>query len=221
MENQTIVVGWWGAVHNRLGHFTLPGNDLRAPGVYWSVTLRAGALLPALIACSLGAIPGDYTSAQQKFALIEAEHLRPGARVTLTLPELTAVAQHDLPEGVRNPKLQIVSPGVVTGSALVDFGKIRRAQGYHPGWLMSKLLDGERPVSVTARIQSGAGRATVYVQKVEISDLTVDGRSLDFLIQNFLIPLYPDAAVDRPFEMGHRIEKLDIQPSAVAVFIGR
>ena len=41
------------------------------------------------------------------------------------------------------------------GTAMVDFGKVRRAQGYHPGWLMSKLLDGERPVSVTARIDSG------------------------------------------------------------------
>jgi len=25
----------------------------------------------------------------------------------------------------------------------------------------------------------------------------------------------------RPFELGHRIERLDVQPAAVAVFIGR
>jgi len=49
----------------------------------------------------------------------------------------------------------------------------------------------------------------------------VDGKTLDFLIQNFLLPLYPDAAVGRPFELGHRIEKLDVQPGAVGVWIGK
>ncbi len=171
--------------------------------------------------CSLGAIPGDYASAQQKFALIEAERLRPGARVVLSLPELTAYAEHEVPAGVSHPRIQVVGPGVAVGTAMVDFGKVRRAQGYRPGWLMSKLLDGERPVSVTARIDSGGGKATVRVERVEISGLEIDGSSLDFLIQNFVIPLYPDAAVDRPFEMGHRIEKLDIQPAAVGVLIGK
>jgi hypothetical protein len=172
-------------------------------------------------ACTLAAVSGDYASAQQKFALIEAERLRPGTRVVLSLRELQAYAEHDVPDGVRNPRLQVPAPGVATGTAMVDFGKVRRAQGYHPGWLMSRLLDGERPVSVTARIQSAGGKATVQVQRVEISGLEIDGGTLDFLIQNFLIPMYPEAAVGRPFELGHRIEKLDIQPSAVGVLIGK
>jgi hypothetical protein len=185
------------------------------------VTFRALWLVPVLTLCTLGAVSGEYTAVQQKFALIAAGHLRPGARVTLTPRELTAYAEHDVPAGVRNPRVQVVAPGVVTGSAMVDFGRVRRAQGYRPGWLMSRLLDGERPVSVTARIQSGAGRATVAVQRVEISGMQIDGRTLDFLIENFLIPMYPDAAIGRPFELGHRIEKLDVLPAAVAVQIGR
>ncbi len=186
-----------------------------------SVTLRGIPLFAALVATTLGAIPADYAAAQQKFALIEGESLRPGSRVVLTLPELSAVAQHDVPDGVRSPKLQVIRPGVVVGTALVDFGRVRRAQGYKPGWLMSRLLDGERPVSVTARIDSGGGQARVQVERVEISGLEIDGKTLEFLIENFLLALYPDAAVDRPFEMGHRIEKLDIQPAAVGVLIGK
>jgi hypothetical protein len=76
-------------------------------------------------------------------------------------------------------------------------------------------------VSVTARVRSANGHATVDVQKVEISGVTIDGKTLDFLIQNFLLPIYPDAAVGRPFELGHRIEKLDVQPASVGVLIGR
>jgi hypothetical protein len=61
----------------------------------------------------------------------------------------------------------------------------------------------------------------VEVQRVEVSGISVDGSTLDFLIRNFLIPMYPDAAVNRPFGLGHRIERLDVQPGAVHVLIGR
>jgi hypothetical protein len=86
---------------------------------------------------------------------------------------------------------------------------------------MSRLLDGERPVSVTARIRSGGGKATVDVQSVEISGLTIDGKTLDFLIQNFLLAMYPDAVVGKPFDLRHRIDRLEIQPGSVGVVIGK
>ena len=163
----------------------------------------------------------DYDSAKRKFDLIESGRSLPGTRVELTTRELNAYVEHEMPAGVRNPKLQVVSPGVATGTALVDFGQVRRAQGYFPGWMMSKLLDGERPVSVTARITSAHGVATVDVQRVEVSGVEIDGKTLDFLIHNFLLAMYPDAAVGKPFEMGHRIERLDVQPAAVGVVIGK
>ena len=59
------------------------------------------------------------------------------------------------------------------------------------------------------------------MQKVEISGIQIDGRTLDFLIQNFLLAMYPDAAVGRPFELGHRIDRLDVQPGSVGVVIGK
>lgn len=174
-----------------------------------------------LFAAALAGAYTDYASCQHKFELIESDRLRPGSRVDLTARELNAWVAAEVPAGVRDPRLAITAPETATGTAMVDFGKVRRAQGHPPGWLMSKLLDGERPVSVTARIQSGAGRATVSVQRVEISDMVIEGSTLNFLIQNFLLPLYPNAAIDRPFELGHNIRKLDVQPRAVSVYIGQ
>jgi hypothetical protein len=84
---------------------------------------------------------------------------------------------------------------------------------------MSKLLDGERAVEVSALIRSGGGNATVDVRSVKISGVTIDGRTLDFLIQNFLIPNYPDAKVGRPFQLSHGIDRLLVSPSAVDVLI--
>jgi hypothetical protein len=163
----------------------------------------------------------SYSSAMEKLGRIDSDRLRPGTRVTLTSDELAAYVVHAAPDGVRNPRLELPEPGVAKGSALVDFGRVRRAQGHPPGWLMAKLLDGERPVTVTARVRSGDGRAAVDVQRVEISGVVIDGSTLDFLIQNVLLPLYPDAAVGRPFDLGHRIDRLDVQRNGVGVVIGR
>jgi hypothetical protein len=162
-----------------------------------------------------------YTSVRQKLDSIESDRLRPGARVTLTPQELQAYVAHEAPDGVRNARLELPEPGVAKGSAIVDFGRVRRAQGHPPGWLMAKLLDGERPVSVTARIRSAGGSATVDVERVEISGMVIDGATLDFLMQNVLLPIYPTAAVGRPFELGHRVERLDVQRGWVDVVIGR
>lgn len=189
--------------------------------VYSRVTVRAIWIIPVLFSAVSTAAYTDLASCQQKFDLIESGRLRAGSHVELSPGELNAYAAAAAPVGVREPRLALTSPGQATGTALVDFGKVRRSQGYHPGWLMSKLLDGERPVSVTARIRSDAGRATVDVQRVEISGIAIDGRTLDFVIQNFLLALYPNAAVGRPFELGHNIRKLDVEPRAVSVYIGR
>lgn len=174
-----------------------------------------------VVASVVGAAYGDYLSAKQKLDQIEAGQMRPGSRVVLLPREIEAYAAHEAPQGVRNPKIAITSAGIATASALVDFGKLRQSEGHSPGWLLSKLLDGERPLSVTARITSSRGHAQVEVERVEISGMEIKGEMLDFLIQNVFQPLYPDAAVGRPFELGNRIDRLEIDPRGVNVLIGR
>ncbi len=208
-----------GPILSRMGPITQQKQLLSGVDRHNGVSHRSWTI-SLLIATALCGASSDYLSAKRKFDQIESDRLKAGTRVELTARELTAYVQQQIPEGVRNPRLEL-SPGVATGSALIDFGKLRRSQGHEPGWLMSKLLDGERPVSVTARIRSGEGHATVDVQRVDISGVVIDGKTLDFLVQNFLIPLYPDAVVGQPFELGHHIDRLDVQPAAVGVLIGR
>ena len=175
-----------------------------------------------ILALGAGAAAYDaYTSARNKIEQIESDRLRAGAHINLSYPEVAAWAAHEAPAGVRNPRIAVTTTGVATGSAQIDFVKVQRAQGHPPGWLMSKLLEGERPVSVTVRIRSSGGTAQVDVERVQISGVTIDGRTLDFLIQNVLLQLYPDAAVGRPFPLGHNIERLDVTPAAVGIVIGR
>ena len=60
-------------------------------------------------------------------------------------------------------------------TALVDFLKLRKGAGEETNWLVTKLIQGEKRVKVTARIQSANGRATVTLQRVEIGGLAVSG----------------------------------------------
>src|SRR5262245_4542016 len=169
--------------------------------------------------CVAGYAANEYAAVQQKLDQIESGKLRPGTRVVMTAQELTGWAAHEVPEGVRAPKVEL-GKGTAIGSAMIDFGKVQRAQGKPPGWIMSKLLDGERPVRVSVRIHSANGAATVDVERVEVSGLQIEGQMLDFLIQNFLLAMYPDAAVGRPFSIGPHVDRLELTPGAASVIIG-
>ncbi len=168
--------------------------------------------------------PSNYASIERKLSAIEKGSLAPGARVVLTSAELNAYVARQAalaaPGAVRNTRLELGS-GTAAGSALVNFLKLRQTQGEGPGWLATRLLDGERPVRVTARIDSGQGKARVKVERVEISGVAIEGAVLDFIVEHYLRPTYPDVKIDEPFELGYRIERLVIRPPAVDVIIGR
>lgn len=179
----------------------------------------------ALFVITLPAVTGgDYRSAKRKIDQIQADRAPSGTRITLTANELNAWVRAEVPPSVRgamrSPTLEL-GHGSATGSAWIDFVKLRTAQGSPPGWLLRTLLDGEHPVRVTANVRSGAGRAVVDVQEVEVSGFEISGRALDYMVRNFLLPRYPNAKIGEPFEMGHRIERLDIAPAGVGVVIGK
>ncbi|MBM3774676.1 MAG: hypothetical protein FJW37_05870 [Acidobacteria bacterium] len=186
--------------------------------------MKRSLAVAVFLAAGLSSSTPDYFSVKRKFEAIEKQQLKPGTRMQLSEKELNAYFREEavraVPEGLSQPRLEL-GEQQASGSAVIDFVKLQKAQGKPPGWLMAQLLAGEHTVKVTARIQSGAGRATVNPQSVEIDGIAISGPMLNYLIENYLLPRYPTAAINRPFELGHRIERLDVRPSSVAVVIGR
>lgn len=161
-----------------------------------------------------------FDSAEKKLDLLENGHARRGSVIVFSPQEINAWARHRVPEivpqGIRN---QSVTLGADSASAyaLMDFLKMRQGQGKEPNWLISKMIEGERPVTISIRMQSGGGQATVYLTKVEISNAVATGTVLDFLIKTFFLPLYPTAHIDEPFEIGYNIDRIDIRTTGVRV----
>jgi len=158
----------------------------------------------------------------RKLDIIQSGRAKPGAMFVFTSAELNAwvrvKAPMVVPEGLRQPRLEMGN-GTATGYALVDFLKMQHGAGIETNWLVSKLIQGEKRLMATASIQSANGRATVHLIRVEISGLAVSGATLDFLIDTFFRPLYPDAKIDEPFELSDRVDRIEVTPAEARVYI--
>lgn len=164
------------------------------------------------------------SAVNSKLNLIERGKLKRGSIVRFTAPELNAWVRAEAPtvvrQGFRQPLL-VLGNGEASASALVDFLKLRDASGVESNWLVTKLIQGEKLVTVRAAIQSEHGRATVHLLRVEVGGLAMKGEALDFLVRNFLLPFYPNAKIDQPFELADPVDHIEVTPAAVLVYIGR
>lgn len=184
-----------------------------------------GRILLALTAlAALGATGGDYAAAQRKLELIAQGRVPAGGLVVFPEEELNAfvrrAAADVAPEGVHNPRLEL-GRNRATGYATIDFSRLQQSGGGPVHWLLERLLGGERPVRIDARIRSGGGQAVVDVDRVEISGRRISGAALDFLVRNFLRAYYPDAKVGQPFELARGVDRLEVDPREVRVVMGR
>lgn len=185
---------------------------------------KVGMALVLLSALVSPAARSDYLSAKRKFEGIAQGQYRPGSRIVLSSAELNAYVAEELPKvaptGIRAPQVELLGDNTARGTALVDFLQLRTAQGAPPpNWLLRQLLAGEHRVEVIARIESGGGMATVRPQRVLVDGIVVQGAALDWLIENYLMPRYPQAKIGRPFKLGARIEKIEVTRQAAAVII--
>jgi len=161
-------------------------------------------------------------SFSKKLDLIESGHAEPGAVIRFTSAELNAWARVEAPtivqDGFRKPQL-VLGNGEASATALIDFLKVRHAGGLETNWLVAKLIEGEKLVTVRAGIRSAHGQATVHLLRVEVGGLAVTGASLDFLVQNFFLPFYPDAKIDEPFKLAGNVDRIEVTPAEALVYI--
>ena len=180
-------------------------------------------MIPALfLFAQLAQTQGDAVACQRKIDEIKYDRAKPGSVYVFTPQEITAWARKEIPkevpQGVRDPRAEFgMNQGA--GSAYVDFLKMQHANGAKPGWLMERLISGERPISVGVELKSANGFATVTLRSVRISGISASGSVLEYLIRTFFRPLYPEAHINESFEMGHNVDRVEVRPDAARVYI--
>jgi hypothetical protein len=165
-----------------------------------------------------------YESARRKLDSIEAGKVPRGSVINFPPQEINAWARvrvpEIVPEGIRDMRVEL-GMNTAAGYATVNFLKMRQAQGTSTNWLISKIIEGERPLKVSVRLESGGGRCTVYLTGVDLSNVSANKTVLDFLLNTFFKPLYPDAKINEAFDLDYNIDRIEIRPTGARVTIKR
>jgi hypothetical protein len=181
-------------------------------------------MLAAGVAAAQNRTISPLASAQQKLTSISDHKAKRGSVIVFTPAEVNAWVAAKIPvavpQGVRNTYVDL-GTDVATASALVDFLKIKNSKGTEAGWVMTRMLEGERPVKVNVRLVSSAGRCTVYLNRVEVSGAHISGSPLQLILDNFFKPLYPDAKINEPFELGYNMERIELRPTGIRVLMNK
>jgi len=156
-----------------------------------------------------------------KLNLIDSGRARRGSVIVFTPNEMNVWARSRVPQmyqGIRDPGI-VLGMGTATGSATIDFLKMRQGEGVATNPLIAKLIEGERPLKVSVQLESAAGRATAKLTRLEISGIAVTGAPLDFLVNQFFLKMFPDAKVNQPFDLRDNIDRIELRPDGVRVTI--
>jgi hypothetical protein len=181
-------------------------------------------LFAAQCFCLVAAYAADpvYNSARKKLDLIEAGKVPRGSVVNFPVSEINAWARvrvpEIIPEGIRDIHLEL-GTNTATGTATVNFLKMRQAQGLTTRWFLTKVIEGERPLKVSIRLESSGGRCTVFLTRVELSNVSATKSVLDFLLKSFFLPLYPDAHINEPFDLDYNMERIELRPGLARVVL--
>lgn len=108
-----------------------------------------------------------------------------------------------LPQGVKKVRMEGRS-GIVTAFLNVDFDQIRAGQG-SSNPLMG-LFSGTHDVQVDADAAGSGGQGKVHVRTVSIDGMEVPHMALQYFVEKYVTPKYPNVGLDSEFKLPDRVD---------------
>ncbi len=162
----------------------------------------------------------NYRSLTQKLAYLKlnAAKAHPDSKpVVLTEPEVNAYFAEGgvkLPTGVSEVRLTS-RPGIIDGHAHVDFEEIMR--GHNKNNPLYDLFSGSHDIHVVAEAAGMDGVAGIKVQTVELDNVAVPPWALEFFVQRYVTPKYPNVGMTSTFKMPLRIQTATVSAGKVTL----
>jgi hypothetical protein len=108
-----------------------------------------------------------------------------------------------LPQGVKKVRLEGRS-GVVDAFVNVDFDEIRGGQrSANP---LLSLFSGRHDVRLQADAAGSGGQGKVHVRRVSIDGIDVPQIALQYFVEKYITPKYPNVGIDSTFQMPNKID---------------
>ena len=108
-----------------------------------------------------------------------------------------------LPQGVKKVTMEGHS-GLVTGQTLVDFEEIRAGQ--HSSNPLLSIFTGTHNVRIEADASAAGGQGKVHVRTVSIDGIDVPRIALEYFINKYIAPKYPNVGMDSTFILTNKID---------------
>jgi hypothetical protein len=158
-----------------------------------------------------------YTSMEKKIATLEAGPSGPSQNITMTQDELNAFFAEggvQVPKGLSNIKFDL-HPGIVHATSEVNFDQLSEGRGGGGNPLFSALFSGTHDVDAEAQASGTGGQGTVIIQSVKLDGMEVPKSALEYLIQHYVKPKYPQAGMTSTFELPAKIDAATVQQGQV------
>ena len=160
----------------------------------------------------------NYRAIQQKLAWLKANAARPHPDpkpTELTEPEVNAYFSEggvNLPKGVSHLRLSSHA-AVIDGHADVDFEQIMQGRGStNP---LYSLFNGTHDVHAKAEGSGANGIGTIKVQSVDFDGIQIPQFALEWFVQHYLTPKYPNVGLTSTFKLPLRIESAGVETGKV------
>ena len=111
-----------------------------------------------------------------------------------------------LPEGVQSVHLVGLN-GVVTGTARVNFDKVRSGRSSNP---LISMFSGMHDVEVEAHAHGSGGTGVIHVDSVALDGVEVPDFLLELFIQKYVRPKYPEIGTDTKVALPDKIDSATI-----------
>ncbi len=162
-----------------------------------------------------------YVSMSKKIAALERNASTPHTQpqtTTITQDELNAYLSEggvEIPKGLSNVRIEFL-PGVVHTSSQVDFDQLSEGRGGgNP--IFSALFSGTHDVEAEGQASGFGGQGTVTIQSVKLDGVSIPRSALQYLIQHYVKPKYPNAGLTSTFALPDNIETAVVQQAQVAL----
>ena len=119
-----------------------------------------------------------------------------------------------LPPGVQSVKLQ-GEPGVINGTAQVDFDKVR--EGIHSSNPLLSIFSGIHDVEVAAHAYAESGTAYVHVDSVSLDGVEVPHFILELFVEKYVTPRNPQIGLDSRIKLSDRIDSATVSEHKVTI----
>lgn len=114
-----------------------------------------------------------------------------------------AAGRVKLPQGVKKVSFQGQS-GLLTTLATIDFDEIRAGQRSSNPLL--SIFSGTHNVRVESDAAGSGGVAKVHIRTVSIDGVDVPRMALEYFINKYLKPKYPNVGIDSTFQLPDKID---------------